>query len=711
MFSSTMPSVLSNQVVEDKPCPMDQDTFAKKYNLFLESLDKKENLPEWAMRGLCNGFITMVFRDDLVTDGKSFLSKIYNFVQYSDEKINTLAKLYSAYDKTHRKLIQQALPLLNQQLALYPKDKMLQEKIRKKHYENIAKLSLLNFDEESRKTLQFLMDLYFTVNSLLFVHSPGRCYSLRIDDKMLSQNDFIALASFIAADDWIKNGKVSVPVVKAFSFVFNFNENELITFLKQTIFQGDFVRISSQNHFMYFRKTAAGFYFYNPNNDDGRKFYGTEEQLSLAIKNGFFTEYHHDSSHMLLGMHVFEKKDQQPQRMEPEEIYKNLMKKRANDKELNARTFDGATALWMAADNENLPIVKCLLEDGADPNVPRNTGCVALHLAIEKNYSAIAELLIEHGAEVNIGKKTGETPLFLAIYHQYFAIAQLLLENGANANETLAKPLLWRCAKKGFAEMATSLLMHGALINMPAATDQSTPLYIAAAQGHKKLVRLLLNNGADVDKVTSKGYSPLAIAAQSGFTSIVALLIEKNANINLATCENKTPLYLAASQGYLDIVKILLARHAEVNTLTQYHISPLHVAIMRGYRDIVKVLIKAGANLNEKDETGLTPLALALQQKNYEMLLVILTTMIQCHQSIPSALRLLNKEERQHLIHAYKPYIKKLTNGEEISAAKQALMQFFTLAKHPSSFFVKNNDAHKSTRTFNPLQKMLSMRI
>ena len=51
-----------------------------------------------------------------------------------------------------------------------------------------------------------------------------------------------------------------------------------------------------------------------------------------------------------------------------------------------------------------------------------------------------------------------------------------------------------------------------------------TPLLVACLQGHVDAARLLLDNGAEVDRATKKGTTPLAIAEERGHSSIVALL-------------------------------------------------------------------------------------------------------------------------------------------------------------------------------------------
>ena len=58
------------------------------------------------------------------------------------------------------------------------------------------------------------------------------------------------------------------------------------------------------------------------------------------------------------------------------------------------------------------------------------------------------------------------------------------------------------------------------------ATDGTTPLHIACEEGSVDVVRLLLDNGAEVDRANECGDTPLFIAELMGHSAVVALLEE-----------------------------------------------------------------------------------------------------------------------------------------------------------------------------------------
>jgi hypothetical protein len=67
------------------------------------------------------------------------------------------------------------------------------------------------------------------------------------------------------------------------------------------------------------------------------------------------------------------------------------------------------------------------------------------------------------------------------------------------------------------------LLKHGAAVDA-ANNDGTTPLFIAAVNGHTAIVRALLLAGADASIKTKRGDTPLMIAEQDGHHEVAALL-------------------------------------------------------------------------------------------------------------------------------------------------------------------------------------------
>jgi len=121
-------------------------------------------------------------------------------------------------------------------------------------------------------------------------------------------------------------------------------------------------------------------------------------------------------------------------------------------------------------------------------------------------------------------------------------------------------------------------------------------LEIAAGAGDAKIVKLLLDAGADVNaRSTTLSDTALASAAQLGNPETVRLLVQAGADIEARDGSGWTPLFNAALSRNSEIVQMLLTAGADVNARTSAGWTALKEAQMRGYEDIVQQLKSAGA--------------------------------------------------------------------------------------------------------------------
>ena len=93
---------------------------------------------------------------------------------------------------------------------------------------------------------------------------------------------------------------------------------------------------------------------------------------------------------------------------------------------------------------------------------------------------------------------------------------------------------------------------------------ESAPLRVAAHLGHKDVVQLLLDKGADPNKTDHDGWTPLHEAASSGHTNVFQLLLERGADPIKSDRYGHTPQYRAVVNGHKGVVQCLLDKGVDL---------------------------------------------------------------------------------------------------------------------------------------------------
>ena len=127
----------------------------------------------------------------------------------------------------------------------------------------------------------------------------------------------------------------------------------------------------------------------------------------------------------------------------------------------------------------------------------------------------------------------------------------------------------------------------------------NTPLYGATRFNNTRMMRKLIDAGANIDSKNERKQTPLHLAA--GFKKIetVRLLVSEGANLESKDKYGSTPLHQAALMRRIDSIEYLIESGADVNAVTDNGISVLHTSIGHSsYIELVRLLIEAGAKVN-----------------------------------------------------------------------------------------------------------------
>lgn len=129
-------------------------------------------------------------------------------------------------------------------------------------------------------------------------------------------------------------------------------------------------------------------------------------------------------------------------------------------------------------------------------------------------------------------------------------------------------------------------------------------LFSAAAGGHETVVRLLLENGVDFNAEANRGAMALYVAVINGHETIVELLLKRGADVNASHGFETTALYGAVEKGHETIVELLLRKGADANPKLFHGTAVLQLAVEKGHEPIVRLLLDKGANVNANAGNG-----------------------------------------------------------------------------------------------------------
>jgi cytohesin len=238
----------------------------------------------------------------------------------------------------------------------------------------------------------------------------------------------------------------------------------------------------------------------------------------------------------------------------------------------------------------------------------------AVEGALEGRQMEVIGLLERHGVDF----RDCNSWLLTSVSYDWAELADLMLDRGADieARDHRRNTPLLRAAWQGNQRMVRFLLDRGA---DPLVCDEigQSALHFAAQNSDADVLLLLLPHGLDVNQREAKyGYAPLHVVDSAGRVGAspiqcrraVRLLLRHGADIEAPDDGGDTPLCAAADLDRPVVVEELIRAGASVNARGVCDRTPLHFAALSGRSSNVKRLIAAGANPNTEDQWGNTPL-------------------------------------------------------------------------------------------------------
>lgn len=281
---------------------------------------------------------------------------------------------------------------------------------------------------------------------------------------------------------------------------------------------------------------------------------------------------------------------------------------------------------------QSVGILKLLLDNGADIErteavVEGSWGRTALIVASglgSEDAPELIKILLEHSADVSARDCDGWTPSYTAAYFGQVNNLKLLMDAGADLYaacgprkwntlqgawdkaevvrllvDTLDKPMdpfekyEAECSALEQSARNDQAACVEAMLKCPGERKESAiaeALHIAVMVGCSESVRLLLDEGADVNRTTHMR-TLLSIALEEGKEDIIRMLLEFRPQLDHPDLGDKTLLHFIGTDTALSSLKLLINAGAKIDGLDNEGISPLTRAVRCGNVDAVRYLL------------------------------------------------------------------------------------------------------------------------
>lgn len=236
--------------------------------------------------------------------------------------------------------------------------------------------------------------------------------------------------------------------------------------------------------------------------------------------------------------------------------------------DVNTKNADGMTALHQAVIDENFEMVEYLLEHGAEIDAQDNEGWSPLMAGVSCNFLDIVRCLLQTGADPVLCNSDGELPVDLAetdemrtILHQEIRNRGISLEDARTReeNQMLEDAIAWSKSAR-----ITKEYRHP--------VTGATPTHVAAAKGYCKVLRILLQAGADVNAKDVDGWAPMHAAAHWGEREACEVLADHNANMDIQNNMGSTCLDVA-DEEIVQFLEELKEKRKKINAANLKRIS------------------------------------------------------------------------------------------------------------------------------------------
>ena len=348
----------------------------------------------------------------------------------------------------------------------------------------------------------------------------------------------------------------------------------------------------------------------------------------------------------------------------------------SSDYDVHSTQSDGYSSIHFAAKNNNVTLMKELLQRGTNVLLQANDGATPLYIACESGSHAIVEFLLSNSEVVNSSHhnklhESNASPLLIASIKGYSDIINTLStvkslpfceiiskeggrsllsavvcgnlntviavcgcisksENPSKALNTTdsggATSFMLACLADKREVINFLLSIDDVDINM-CLPDKTSPLLAMCENENLGGIEKIINErGNTVDINTTRdsdGCNPLLTSVKCDSLEIVSVLLTcSSININItSTSDFGTPLLIASERDYTSMAQLLLSHpDINVNCCFDFGSTPLIIASHNGNLPLVKSLTNlAATDVNATTADGATALFIACQMHHIDI--------------------------------------------------------------------------------------------
>ena len=228
-------------------------------------------------------------------------------------------------------------------------------------------------------------------------------------------------------------------------------------------------------------------------------------------------------------------------------------------------------------------------------------------LAIYEKYKELSDYILDKKNEIwKIKKGDDITLLHSACVSDNFKLVKLIIESTKKRLNLISENSLSQ------EEKINNENIFKDFINAKTETEHLTALHYASFRGNIKIIKILIQNFANVQALTYNGLNMLHKGAQGNSPNSI-IYFNKKYNIDIASTnnDNLNAMHFAAISGMDNSIIYLLNMGLNPNLQDINGNTPLHYAVKYGQSRIIKKLLHNGADKNILNKNKVSPSMLA----------------------------------------------------------------------------------------------------